>query len=122
MQYQRERLDDGNQRVVRNGYLPEKDIQTGIGNITIKQPRVRDRKPQERKIEFCPDWIPKYMRRTKTIDSLLPLLYLKGISTGDFQAALEPLLGKDATNIFPAVISRMKSGWLSEYQQFKISA
>jgi hypothetical protein len=70
-----ERLEDGKQRLVRNGYLPEREIQTGIGNIGIKHPRVRDRATAAEKITFYSSWIPKYMRRTATLESLLPLLY-----------------------------------------------
>jgi len=117
-QYQHHLLEDGRRRVVRNGYLPQRDIQTGIGSVEVKVPRVRDRQSSDHKVEFFPSWIPKYMRRTKTIDSLLPLLYLKGISTNDFKSALEPILGNDAANISPSVISRMKNSWFSEYQQF----
>lgn len=115
-----EKLADNRLRVVKNGYLPERQIQTGIGDIAVKVPRIRDRAQTspDKAIKFYPSWIPKYMRRTATLDSLLPLLYLKGISTGDFQAALEPILGKDAANLSPSVISRMKASWLEEYKQF----
>jgi len=117
--YRASRLSDGKQRVVRNGYLPERDIQTGIGRVEVKVPRVRDRQVGDKKVEFCLSWIPKYMRRSSTIDSMLPLLYLKGISTNDFGAVLEPILGKDAANISPSVISRMKSSWFDEYLQYQ---
>ena len=116
--YEAERLETGHRRVIRNGYLPKRNIQTGIGNVTVKMPRVRDKKPTSDKIEFYLSWIPKYMRRTRTIDSLLPLLYLKGISTGNFQEVLQPLLGVDAANISQGVISRLKSAWYDEYQEF----
>jgi putative transposase len=120
IKFESERLENNRARIVRNGYLPERDIQTGIGNISVKVPRVRDRRNSdyEESVKFYPAWIPRYMRRTSTLDSLLPLLYLKGISTRDFKAALEPILGKEASNISPAVISRLKSSWFAEYESF----
>ena len=81
-------------QVVRNGYLPERNIQTGIGDIRVKIPRVRDRSRSG--IQFTSNLIPKYMRRTKNIEELLPVLYLKGISTGDFEEALTALVGDKA--------------------------
>lgn len=117
--YQNDLLEDGRKRLVRNGYLPERDIQTGIGSVEVQVPRVRDRGSVAPKITFFPQWIPKYMRRTISLDKLLPLLYLKGISTGDFQTVLEPILGKDAANVSHSVISRMKSSWCSEYEHFQ---
>jgi putative transposase len=112
-------LSDGRQRVVRNGHLPERSIQSGIGRIGVRVPRVRDRlKTDQEKIKFYPSWIPKYMRRTRTIDCVLPLLYLKGISTKDFSDALLPIFGEDAKNLSPAVISKLKSEWTKEYESF----
>jgi transposase-like protein len=117
-QHKIKRLEDGRQRVVKNGYLPERKIQSGIGAIEVKVPRVRDRERGVDKIQFSSYWLPKHMRKTATLDTWLPILYLKGISTGDFQAALEPLLGKDAAGLSPSVISRLKAQWLSDYQGF----
>jgi putative transposase len=105
--YQNDLLDDGRKRLVRNGYLPERNIQTGIGSVEVQVPRVRDRADVAQKITFFPQWIPKYMRRTISLDKLLPLLYLKGISTGDFQTILEPILGKDASNVSHSVIRNL---------------
>lgn len=116
--YASQKIANGYRRVVRNGYLPEREIQTGIGGVSVKVPRVRDREPTDNRIMFYPSWIPKYMRRSKSIDTLLPLLYLKGISVNNFQAVLEPLLGQEAANISPGVISRMKASWYKEYQAF----
>lgn len=116
--YRDNRLSDGRKRVVRNGYLPEREIQTGIGSIAVKVPRIRDREEVESKLEFSSYWVPKHMRRTMTLDSLLPLLYLKGISTNDFQRVLEPVLGKEARGLSPSVISRLKSVWLDDYRCF----
>ena len=79
--YKTQRLESGKQRIVRNGHLPEREIQTGIGPVEVKVPRVRDRKTNsDNKITFHPSWFPKYMRRTRSIESLLPLLYLKGMN------------------------------------------
>ncbi len=109
---------EGLKRFVRNGYLPERDIQTGIGDIGIKMPRVRDREPKEDNVKFCSAIVPKYLRRSQSVEKLLPLLYLKGISTGDFAEVLTPLLGENAKNLSPGVISRLKSSWEEEYQQW----
>jgi len=87
----------GKQQIVRNGYLPERAVQTGIGDIEVQVPRVRDRSGQN--IQFHSSLIPPYLRRSKSIEELLPVLYLKGISTGDFSDALESLLGKKASGL-----------------------
>jgi len=113
------RLSNNRQRVVRNGHLPEREIQTGIGGITVKMPRVRDQeKESDDPIVFQSSLVPKSMRRTATLDVLLPILYLKGISTGDFGTVLEPLLETEASSISPGVISRLKSKWYEEYQSW----
>jgi len=85
--YQDKLLTNGNKQIVRNGYLPERNIQTGIGEMAVKVPRVRDRGKEN--IRFTSNLIPQYMRRTVTIDVLLPLLYLKEISTTDFADSFE---------------------------------
>ena len=110
-----QRLANGHQRVVRNGHLPKRKIQTGIGDVAVKMPRVRDRSNESESIRFHSNLIPNYMRRTATLDVLLPLMYLKGISTGDFQSTLAPLLGSDAKNLSPNVISRLKASWHDDY-------
>ena len=81
-------IEDGRKRIVRNGYLPEREVQTGIGPLAVRVPRVRDRDSSGSKIDFSSAIIPRYLRRSKSIETLLPLLYLKGISTGDFKGAL----------------------------------
>jgi putative transposase len=106
-------LTNGNKQVVRNGYLPERSLQTGIGNVSVKVPRVRNRGKDN--IKFTPSLIPKYMRRTVTMEVLLPLLYLKGISTKDFADSLEPILGSKPRNLSANVISRLKAGWHDQY-------
>jgi transposase-like protein len=113
--------DNGCQRVVRNGYLPEREIQTGIGQVAVKAPRIRDQQPDpcEGRIRFTSAILPPYLRRTKSIEIFLPWLYLKGISTGDFTDALAALLGKDAPGLSPATISRLKTIWQDEYKQWQ---
>jgi len=111
-------LSDGKRRIVRNGFLPERKIMTGIGHVDIKVPRVRDRGDAEEKVRFQSKLIPRYMRRTATMDEVLPLLYLKGLSENDFVEALSPIFGKEAKNLSPGVISRLKSSWEDEYKQW----
>ncbi len=103
------------QRVVRNGYQPERTIQTGIGDVPVKAPRVRDR---EGTIKFSSNILPRYLRRTKSIEELLPWLYLKGLSTGDFSSALTALLGRDAPGLSAATVSRLKEVWKEEYERW----
>lgn len=109
------RNTEGQQRFVRNGYLPERNIQTGIGDVPVQVPRVRDRVPGQDDIKFNSSLIPRYLRRSQNMEEFLPLLYLKGISTGDFSDVLTPLLGENAKNLSPGVISRLKAGWEEEY-------
>lgn len=105
-------LDNGHNRLVRNGYLPERTVQTGIGDLPIKVPRVRDKRGE---LKFISSIIPPYMKRSATIEKLLPLMYLKGISTGDFAEVLAPIFGEEAKNLSPGVISRLKACWEDEY-------
>jgi len=107
---------DAKARFVRNGYLPEREIQTGIGSVAVEVPRIRDR---ESKIRFGSSVIPKYLRRSISMNEFLPLLYLKGISTNDFVDALTPLVGDNAKNLSPGVISRLKAEWEDEYEVFR---
>ena len=113
--------DKGYQRVVRNGYLPEREIQTGIGQVPVRAPRIRDQQPdpQNGRIRFTSAIVPPYLRRTKSIETLLPWLYLKGVSTGDFTDALAALLGKDAPGLSAATISRLKTVWQDEYKTWQ---
>ena len=105
----------GHQRLVRNGYLPERTIQTGIGDVVVKAPQVRDRAGQ---LRFSSAILPPYLRRTKTIEELLPWLYLKGISTGGFSEALGALLGRDAPGLSAGTISRLKTVWQEEHARW----
>lgn len=110
----------GRQRVVRNGYLPEREIQTGIGPVAVKAPRVRDRSAHcTTKIVFNSNILPPYLRRTKSMEQLIPWLYLKGISTGDFTDALAALVGKDAPGLSAATISRLKTIWETDFQEWQ---
>lgn len=107
-----ERLDDGRARIVRHGHLPERDIQTGIGAVRVQQPRVRDRGGDGTTgIHFSPSILPKHARRTKSLDAVLPILYLKGISSGSFQDALSALLGPEAPNLSSDTILRLRKSW-----------
>ena len=101
--------DVGHRRVVRNGHLPERAIQTGIGPVRVRQPRVRDR--GDGAIRFTSAILPRYLRRTKSLEDLLPWLYLKGISTGDFSDALAALLGTEAPGLSASTITRLKEVW-----------
>ena len=117
-----DRLPDGRQRVVRHGFGPERRIQTGIGAIEVRRPKVRDRAsdaPEIEKARFSSNILPKWARRSPSLDALLPVLYLRGISTGDFQEALSALLGPDAPNLSPNVISRLTAGWKTDYDAWQ---
>jgi putative transposase len=117
-----ERLPDGRQRVVRHGYGPERRIQTGIGALEVRRPKVRDRATDaesSEKVRFTSHILPKWARRSRSLDALLPVLYLRGISTGDFQEALSALLGADAPNLSPGVIARLTAAWEKEYERWQ---
>ncbi len=111
----------GRRRIVRHGYLPERDVQTGIGAVRVKVPRVRDRAPEVPggRIGFTSSILPPYLRRSRSVEELLPWLYLKGISTGDFSQALAALLGPDAPGLAASTISRLKAVWWDEYQAWQ---
>jgi transposase-like protein len=115
------RLADGRARFVRHGHGPERTIQTGIGAIAVQRVKVRDRAPAEgeRRVRFTSRILPRWARRTRSLDALLPVLYLRGVSTGDFQEALAALLGKEAPNLSPSVVARLKSDWQGEYERWQ---
>ncbi|WP_445366618.1 IS256 family transposase [Methylomonas sp. BW4-1] len=104
----------GRRTVVRNGYLPEREIVTGVGNVAVKVPKVRDRSGGG--IKFNSSLVPPYVRKAKRVEAALPWLYLRGISTGDMQDALSVLLGAEAKGLSPAVVSRLKAQWADDYQ------
>ena len=112
------RNNQGCRRITRNGYLPEREIQTGIGQIHVRVPRVRDRGQEGEGdlIRFNSSILPPYLRRTKSMEELIPWLYLKGISTGDFSEALAALVGKDAPGLSASTISRLKEGWQDDLE------
>ncbi len=122
-QFAEERLPDGRQRVVRHGTGgPERDIQTRIGAIPVQRQKVRDRAagvPDEKKIRFTSNILPRWARRSRSHDALLPVLYLRGVSTGDFQEALGALLGADAPNLSPGAVTRLTAGWQEEYDRWQ---
>jgi putative transposase len=115
------KLPDGRDRVVRHGHGPARAIQTGVGPVAVRRAKVRDRGKvgAAEKIRFTSSILPKWARRTKSLDVLLPILYLRGISTGDFREALAALLGKDAPNLSPAVITRLTAEWLPDYEAWQ---
>ena len=107
----------GRRQVVRNGFLPPRTILTGIGPVDVKQPRVHDRRPPAEQAEkFSSQILPPYLRKTKSIEELIPWLYLKGISTGDFHEALEAILGQQAKGLSATTVTRLKGVWQDEYQ------
>ncbi len=107
-QYANLKTETGRQRVVRHGHLPEREIMTGIGPVAVRQPRVRDREAAGGgRIRFSPSILPPYARRTKSLEVLIPILYLKGVSTGDFGEALAALLGQDAGGLSASSIARL---------------
>lgn len=106
-------LAGGKRAVVRNGYLPERAIQTGLGQVNVRVPKVRDR--SGRGIKFNSALVPPYLKRTQSIDELIPWLYLKGISSGDMQPALQALLGENAPGLSANTVSRLKKQWEEDY-------
>ena len=111
------RLPDGRRAVVRNGHQPECTIQTGIGDVAVRLPKTRDRSGAG--IRFHSGLLPPYLRRTRSIEELLPWLYLKGISTGDFAEALTALLGEGAAGLSPATLCRLKQQWRTDYEDWR---
>ena len=105
----------GHRRVVRNGYQPERTIQSGLGDIRLRRPRVDDRRPGER---FTSRILPPYMRRTPSIEALIPVLYLKGVSTNAFPEALAAILGPDAAGLSATTVTRLKQVWEEEYEEW----
>ena len=108
------RNEQGHLQVVRNGYLPERKIQTGIGPVKVRVPKIRDKSGQ--RIKFNSVLLPPYLRKTRSVEEVLPWLYLKGISTGDFQEALQALFGGEAEGLSASTISRLKRIWEAEHE------
>ena len=112
------RDEQGRRQVVRNGCLPKREITTGVGPIEVQQPRVRDRRPADQAEPFTSKILPPYLRKTKSIEELIPWLYLKGISTGDFSEALKALVGPDCPGLSATTVTRLKSVWEQEFQEW----
>jgi putative transposase len=116
------KTEDGRARIVRHGHLPEREVMTAIGPVAVRQPRVRDRGASAEdadRIRFTPSILPPYARRSRSLEVLIPILYLKGISTGDFEEALAALLGKDAPGLSASTIARLKEAWIDEHNRWK---
>lgn len=116
-----ERLADGRDRVVRHGLGPVREIQTGIGPVAVQRVKLRDHGAEagNERIRFTSALLPPWARRTRSLDALLPILYLRGISMGDFQDALGALLGKDAPNLSPSVVARLRGEWESDFKRWQ---
>jgi putative transposase len=113
------RDEQGRRLVVRNGSLPEREILTAAGTLPVRQPRVRDRSPEAAdRVRFSPQVLPPYLKRTNSIEELIPWLYLKGISTGDFSEALQALVGERAKGLSANVVVRLKEQWSDEYEEW----
>jgi transposase-like protein len=114
-------LEDGRAQFVRHGHGPERTVQTGIGPVAVQRVKVRDRGPtgNSERVRFTSAILPRWCRRSRSIDALLPILYLRGISTGDFQEALAALLGKDAPNLSPSVLARLKGDWQADHERWQ---
>src|SRR5512133_206268 len=117
-------LPDGRERLVRHGLGPERVIQTGIGPVEVRRVKLRDRGASEgaERIRFTSSILPRWARRTPSLDALLPILYLRGVSMGDFQEALGALLGRDAPNLSPSVIARLRGADYAGWQRRDLSA
>ena len=115
------RLPDGRERVVRHGHAPERLVQTGIGPVAVRRVKLRDRGAGDgaERIRFTSAILPRWARRTRSLDALLPILYLRGVSMGDFQEALGALLGKDAPNLSPSVVARLRGEWEADYARWQ---
>jgi putative transposase len=117
--YAENMTQEGRQRLVRHGHLPEREIITGIGPVAVRCPRVRDRVGEgSERIRFSSAILPPYARRSKSLEVLIPILYLKGVSTGDFEEALIALLGKDAGGLSASSVGRLKAVWSEEHARW----
>ena len=113
------RDENGRRLVVRNGYLPSRPIATGAGQLEIQQPRARDNDPDKRnRVRFSPCLVPQYMRKSPSIEEMIPVLYLLGVSTGDFSEALQALVGEQAKGFSANTVVRLKDKWTAEYEEW----
>lgn len=116
LRFQDRLLEDGRAAVVRNGYQPERNLQTGIGPVTVKVPKVRSRDGEP--VTFRSALVPPYVRKTKSLEAALPWLYLKGVSSGEMSQTLEVLVGPDAKGLSSSTVTRLKQQWAEEYQDW----
>ena len=116
LRHEGETTEDGRARVVRNGYQPERAIQTGIGTVPVQIPKVRSRSGEP--VTFHSVLVPPYVRKTKTLEAAVPWLYLKGISTGEMSEALKVLVGPDVKGLSASTVARLKKIWAEEYEQW----
>jgi len=111
--------EQGRRLVVRNGRLPTREVLTGAGPLEIKQPRARDNDPnKDKRVRFTPSIIPQYMKKAPSLEEMIPVLYLLGVSTGDFAQALEALVGEQAQGFSANTVVRLKEKWSSEYDEW----
>ncbi len=119
--YADHRTETGRRRLVRHGHGPEREILTGIGAVRVRPPKVRDRGGgEEDRIRFSSTILPRFARRTRSLDAALPTLYLLGVSSGDFGEALSELVGPGASGLSPGVIGRLKSAWEAEHERWRL--
>ncbi|TBW43762.1 IS256 family transposase, partial [Marinobacter halodurans] len=116
-QYADHKTPDGRQAVVRNGHLPQRHVQTGVGDVEVQVPKVRDRSGSG--IRFNSTLLPPYLKRAKSLDELIPWLYLRGVSSGDFQEALAALVGDQAKGLSANTVSRLKARWQDEHRAWQ---
>jgi transposase-like protein len=117
---QSDRDEEGRRQVVRNGRLPKREVVTGVGLLDVEQPRVRDRRGSgdPESVRFTSKILPPYLRKSRNVEELIPFLYLKGISTGDFASALEPLLGPNVAGLSATTVTRLTSQWVEEQKEW----
>ena len=120
LEYSDQRTEDGKKAVVCNGHHPERELQTGIGPVTVRIPKVRSNTGKP--VTFHSALVPPYVRKTKSLEAALPWLYLKGVSTGEMKEALKVLVGPNATGLSPSVVSRLKQAWAKEYMAWRDEA
>ena len=115
-QHSGRRTEDGHVVVVRNGHLPERELQTGLGPVTVRIPKVRSKTGEP--VTFHSALVPPYVRKTKSLEAALPWLYLKGVSSGEMGEALKVLIGPDAKGLSASTVSRLKQVWGQEYRSW----
>jgi transposase-like protein len=112
------RDEHGHRQVVRNGYAEPRSVVTGLGPVEVQVPRAHDRRPEPERDKFTSSILPPYLRKAKSVEQLIPWLYLKGVSTGDFSEALEALLGENCPGLSAGTVGRLKKQWEQEHQEW----